>query len=231
MYSALAGFVESGETIEDRIHREARGGVDKVGAIRYSPASRGICEFADDRAHRRYAGGDCDRTRTNAERWSHGTPPGLPPPIRSRAGCRGDRRAAAGKPCLLEWRPCFVAGATNPTGSRPAPRMMLRTIASPAGLALPSAPRSRGRRRQYRGGALKYAAGTRGRPSCRAAVRERAGKPTRDCAAARAARALRAAARARTGRTPQWPCSGADRGPPGIAVYNNPAGWWRARRI
>ncbi len=55
MYSALAGFVEPGETIEDCIHREVREevGVEVGGICLLREPVLGIPAFADDRLHRR----------------------------------------------------------------------------------------------------------------------------------------------------------------------------------
>ena len=55
MYSALAGFVEAGESIEDCIHREVLEEVGvQVGNLRYfSSQSWPFPQLADDRVHRR----------------------------------------------------------------------------------------------------------------------------------------------------------------------------------
>ena len=92
MYSALAGFVEPGETIEDCIHREVREevGIEVDRHPQYFasqswafPHSLMIAYTAD------YAGGELrpDPTEIADARWfACDALPTLPPPSRSRAG-------------------------------------------------------------------------------------------------------------------------------------------------
>ena len=218
MYSALAGFVEPGETIEDCIHREVREEVGiEVGDIRYFasqswafPHSLMIAYTAE------YAGGELqpDAAEIAEAKWfAWDAVPRLPPSIsisrrliEATVARLGIGRGAS----LLEWRPLSAPG-----GSR-APRMMLRAIRILLlALALPALPAlaqddreiTEEARKQY-AAALKDAATLVEGPR----VRPRAGKARRAARdpAARAARALsQGCRRIRAGRRPtrRWSCS------------------------
>ena len=86
MYSALAGFVEPGETIEDCVHREVREevGIEVTGLRLLREPVLVVSAFADDRLHRRYADGEIapDRAEIADARWfAPDALPELPSPL------------------------------------------------------------------------------------------------------------------------------------------------------